>query len=74
VNSPERFERRGNHVTVDLPGAEQVKAELIRRGFVIDYRPGAGIRIAPHFYNTDDECRAILEEMAKLSAGITRQG
>jgi kynureninase len=74
VNSPERFERRGNHVTVDLPGAEQVKAELIRRGFVIDYRPGAGIRIAPHFYNTDDECHAILEEMAKLSAGITRQG
>jgi kynureninase len=74
VNSPERFEHRGNHVTVDLPGAEQVKAELIRRGFVIDYRPGAGIRIAPHFYNTDDECRAILEEMAKLSAGITRQG
>ena len=63
VNTPERFEQRGNHVTVDLPGAEQVKAELIRRGFVVDYRPGAGIRIAPHFYNTDDECRAILDEM-----------
>jgi len=66
VNSPERFERRGNHVTVDLPGAEAVKNELIRRGFVIDYRPGAGIRVAPHFYNTDEECVAILDEMERI--------
>ncbi len=63
VNTPREFARRGNHVTVDVPNAQAVKEELIRRGFVIDYRPGAGIRIAPHFYNTDDECVAILEEM-----------
>ncbi len=72
VNSPAAFERRGNHVTVDVPGAQQVKEELIRRGFVIDYRPGAGIRIAPHFYNGDDECVAILDEMsAILRAPVT---
>jgi kynureninase len=66
VNSPRTFECRGNHVTVNLPGAEQVKAELIRRGFVVDYRPGAGIRIAPHFYNSDDECRAVIEEIEAI--------
>lgn len=66
VNSPEPFERRGNHLTVDPPGAELVKSELIRRGFVVDYRPGAGIRIAPHFYNSDDECRAVLDEIAAI--------
>jgi kynureninase len=66
VNSPREFERRGNHVTVDVPYAQQVKDELIRRSFVVDYRPGAGIRIAPHFYNTDDECRAILDEIAAI--------
>lgn len=66
VNTPREFERRGNHVTVDVAGAQQVKEELIRRGYVIDYRPGAGIRIAPHFYNTDDECEAILEEIASI--------
>ena len=66
VNSPEAFERRGNHVTIDFPGAEQVKAELIRRGFVIDYRPGAGIRVAPHFYTDDGECTAILEEIDSI--------
>ncbi|MEP7215291.1 MAG: aminotransferase class V-fold PLP-dependent enzyme [Anaerolineaceae bacterium] len=63
VNSPSLFEHRGNHVTIDFPGAEQVKAELIRRSFVIDYRPGAGIRVAPHFYTDDAECVAILEEI-----------
>lgn len=66
VNSPRDFEKRGNHVTVDVPNAQQVKDELIRRGFVVDYRPGAGIRIAPHFYNTDEECHAILDEVAAI--------
>jgi kynureninase len=70
VNSPTAVERRGGHVTVDLPKAELVKAELIRRGFVIDYRPGAGIRIAPHFYNSDDECHAILNEMATIARSL----
>jgi len=75
VNSPEQFERRGNHVTIDLPAAEAVKNELIRRGFVVDYRPGAGIRIAPHFYNTDEECVAILDEIERIvrdGAGLVR--
>lgn len=67
VNTPPEWNHRGNHVTVNLPNAEHVKDELIRRGFVIDYRPGAGIRIAPHFYNTDDECRAILDEMVAIT-------
>jgi kynureninase len=66
VNSPRDFACRGNHVTVDLPNAQEVKEELIRRGFVVDYRPGAGIRIAPHFYNTDDECRAVLDEISSI--------
>ena len=71
VNSPEAFEQRGNHVTIDFPGAEEVKAELIRRGFVVDYRPGAGIRVAPHFYTDDGECTAILEEMSAILASST---
>lgn len=67
VNTPRKFEQRGNHVTVDVPDAQAVKDELIRRSFVVDYRPGAGIRIAPHFYTTDDECVAILEEIEAIS-------
>ena len=33
-------------------GRRAVADELLRRGVIVDYRPGAGIRIAPHFYNT----------------------
>ena len=69
VNSPLRAAERGGHVTVDFPGAEGVSRELIARRFIIDYRPGAGIRIAPHWYNTDDECGAVLAEIEALRAG-----
>ncbi|WP_322819264.1 aminotransferase class V-fold PLP-dependent enzyme [Tepidiforma sp.] len=69
VRTPLDPARRGNHVTVDLPAADRVKDELIRRGFVVDHRPGAGIRIAPHFFNTDDECVAVLEEMRAIVQG-----
>jgi kynureninase len=68
VNSPLEFARRGNHVTIDPPRAEHLKDELIRRDIVVDYRPGAGIRIAPHFFNTDKECQAVLEEMSAILA------
>ena len=68
VNTPERFSERGNHVTIDFPDAQDVKAELIRRGFIVDHRPGVGIRIGPHFYNTDDECLAVLDEIQAIQA------
>lgn len=70
VNSPGALHKRGGHVTVDVPHGALVKDELVRRGFVVDHRPGAGIRIAPHFYNTDDECRAVLDEMVAISRSI----
>jgi kynureninase len=73
VNSPEEPSRRGGHVTVDIPDGAAVKDELIRRGFVVDHRPGAGLRIAPHFYNTDAECDAVLEEMARIVASVLRK-
>jgi kynureninase len=46
---------------------------LIERGFIIDWRPRGGIRISPHFYNSDDECRAIMEEIRLLRASGTLQ-
>jgi kynureninase len=68
VNSPREADRRGGTVCIDFPNAEAAHHELIRRGFIIDYRPGGGIRVSPHFYNTVDECDAILEAMSELQA------
>jgi kynureninase len=44
-----------------------VADELIRRGVVIDYRPGAGIRMAPHFYNTEEEIDRAIATLTELA-------
>jgi len=69
VRSPYDAKRRGGHVTIDPGDSERVHHELIARRFVVDHRPGSGVRVAPHFYNTSDECEAILDEMAAIRAG-----
>jgi kynureninase len=63
VHAPEDPARRGGTVAVDAPQGELVAKELNARDVVVDYRPGAGIRIAPHFYNSEDECRQALDEI-----------
>jgi kynureninase len=59
-------ERRGGAVAVDVPGGELVARELLRRDIVVDYRPGFGIRIAPHFYNTWEECERCLDAIEAI--------
>jgi kynureninase len=66
VHSPQDARHRGGHVTLDPGSAEHVSHELLRRGFVVDYRPDVGIRIGPHFYNTVEECTAVLEEIVRI--------
>jgi kynureninase len=55
INTPEQDEERGGAVIIDVPNGKPAADEMIRREVIIDYRPGAGIRMAPHFYNTMDE-------------------
>jgi kynureninase len=62
--------RRGGSVVVDFDGAEAATAELIRRGYTCDYRPGAGLRLGPHFYTSDEECDAVLAEVAAIRRGF----
>jgi len=38
---------------------------------IVDYRPGAGIRIAPHFYTTDAELELA---MATIDEGLAGEG
>lgn len=66
VRSPHDPARRGGHVTIDPGDSERVHDELLRRGFAVDHRPGVGIRVGPHFYNTAEECTAILDQMVDI--------
>ncbi len=68
VNAPSDPDRRGGTVAVDVPHAYEVKHELLRREVIVDYRPGAGIRISPHFYNSDEECDRAVEEIKDILA------
>jgi kynureninase len=60
-------DRLAGTVAVDLPDALPVSRALKARDFVVDYRPGVGIRISPHFYNTMDEIDAIMAELARIA-------
>ncbi len=68
VRAPMDPQRRGGTVAFDVPHAPAVKHELLDRGVIVDYRPGAGIRVSPHFYNSDDECDRAVAEIADVLA------
>lgn len=55
VRAPRAAKRRGGTVALDVPHAEEVSRDLLSQDILVDYRPNAGIRIAPHFYTTDGE-------------------
>jgi kynureninase len=72
VNAPRDPEQRGGTVAINMPNAKAVCAELLRRDVLVDFRPNAGVRFSPHFYNTMEEIeRAILtvdEVLSKMGA------
>lgn len=66
VRSPRDPQRRGGSVTLDPPHAYAISRELLARDILIDYRENAGIRVAPHFYNTDDEVRLVVDAVRQI--------
>ena len=66
VRSPREPSRRGGTVTVRTPEFEAVHRELAERQILCDFRPDAGIRLGPHYYNTDDELRFAVTQIAEI--------
>ena len=66
LNTPLGDRERGGSVILDVPNAETVADELIRREVIVDFRPGAGIRMAPHFYNTEAEIDHAMATLAEI--------
>ena len=68
VVSPREPERRGGTVTVSTPDHASCHRELTERGVVCDFRPdpAGGIRLGPHFFNTEDEVRHAVSELAEI--------
>ena len=71
VRSPRDPALRGGTVILGAPeeSGRAIVAELGRRRILVDFRPGAGVRIAPHFYTTDDEVAYTVHELASILHG-----
>jgi kynureninase len=63
VTSPRDPSRRGGTITIAVEHAAAVTRELVRREIIVDYRPGAGVRVSPHFYTKDEEIEHVIREM-----------
>jgi len=68
VNSPMNSEDRAGTITLKPDHPYEVSRELIARNIVVDYRENAGIRVAPHFYNSDDEIYLTMNTIAEILA------
>lgn len=68
VNAPLAAAQRGGAVAVDVPCGYAVCQALAAEDIIVDYRPQAGLRIAPHFYTRDDECVAAIDRVAEILA------
>ncbi len=68
IVSPREPRRRGGTVTVSTPDHAACHRELGERGIVCDFRPDpmGGVRLGPHFYNTEDEVRHAVTELADI--------
>jgi len=66
IVSPRDPTSRGGTVVVRTPAAEAVHRELEAREIICDFRPDVGIRLGPHFFNTDGELRFAAEQLTQI--------
>jgi kynureninase len=66
VNTPENPAERAGTVSIECAHAFEVCRELLARNILVDFRPKAGVRVSPHFYNREDECDFTIAQMAEI--------
>jgi len=66
VNTPRDPEQRGGTVSIDMPDSKEVCRELLKRDVLVDWRPKAGVRMSPHFYNTDQELETAIAAVEEI--------
>jgi kynureninase len=67
VHSPLDDDRRTGFVAVDFPGSEAASKQLIAEHHKLDWRPNCGLRLGPHFYNTEDEVHRLMDRVVALA-------
>ncbi|HLJ28266.1 MAG TPA: aminotransferase class V-fold PLP-dependent enzyme [Candidatus Angelobacter sp.] len=70
VNAPRDPELRGGTVAIDMPNSQEVCQELLKRDVLVDFRPKAGVRFSPHFYNTMEEIDLAIKTVDEVLAAM----
>ena len=68
VTAPRDPAQRGGTVAFDVPHGHEVSETLLANDVLVDYRPSAGIRVAPHFYTSDEELERVVTMIADVLA------
>jgi len=71
VNSPRDTEHRGGTVSIEMSNSKEVCAELLKRDILVDWRPRAGVRFSPHFYNKDEELETGIHAVEEILSRMT---
>lgn len=66
VNSPRDVNQRGASVMIYVEDGPAMVKRLAERKVFVDCRPAVGLRMSPHFFNTDEEVREALGILAEL--------
>jgi kynureninase len=66
VNSPRDVRERGASVMIFVEDGPGMVQRLAERKVFVDCRPGVGLRISPHFFNTDEEVQEAMAVLAEL--------
>ena len=66
INTPLRPQERTGWIGIDFPGSQNAYKRLIEERVFVDYRPGCGIRLSPHFYTTDDDIDRFFTTLDKI--------
>lgn len=69
VTAPRDSNQRGGTVAFDVPHAYGVSQALLANDVIVDYRPNAGIRVAPHFYTSDEEVERVVDMIDDILRG-----
>jgi kynureninase len=70
VNTPRDPERRGGTVSIEMPNSKEVCSELLKQDVLVDWRPNAGVRMAPHFYTDDSELDKAVAAVEEILSGM----
>ncbi len=69
VHTPSGDASRGGAVVLDLPDGARLTDRLAQRGVIVDHRPDAGLRLAPHFYSSAEDIDRAVAVIDDLLAG-----